>query len=152
MESDVYSMALAFWETRYRTTAYHDVCIPFFFGEFLVNHSHFQTFRLEILQINSKWKSVEEQDQTLGLMMNLMRSWRFVSQHQNTKYSLRTTLKNKQNNITTTYQKKPEMLVLVSIRTPYRPTSILFHSISVRFCCSFTLCTPPPYFNNHFTQ
>ena len=31
-KSDVYSMALAFWETRYRKIAYHDVCLFLFFN------------------------------------------------------------------------------------------------------------------------
>ena len=32
VKSDVYSMGLTFWETRYRMIAYHDVCILFFLG------------------------------------------------------------------------------------------------------------------------
>ena len=33
-------------------------------------------------------------------------------------------------------KQKTEMLVLITIRTSYRPTSLLFHSISQCFCCS----------------
>ena len=61
VNSDLYSMGLTFWETRYREIAYHEVCQIIFvnFG-FII---HFHTIRLEILQINSKWKYVEERDQ-----------------------------------------------------------------------------------------
>ena len=35
MKSDVYSMALTLWETRYREIVYHDVCILFWDPDFL---------------------------------------------------------------------------------------------------------------------
>ena len=36
MKSDVYSMGLAFWETRYRELAYHDVCLFLLCHRFLL--------------------------------------------------------------------------------------------------------------------
>ena len=43
VKSDVYSMGLTFWETRYRTIAYHDVCI-LFLGGVLGESFSFSTF------------------------------------------------------------------------------------------------------------
>ena len=48
--------------------------------------------------------------------------------------------------------KQTEMLVLITIKTPYCPTSILFHSINLSISCSVSLSPPPPYFNNHFNN
>ena len=68
VNSDVYSMGLVFWETRYRKIAYHDVC-PYFLILILILDLIWwegivfvliSSFRFEIFYINLKWKYARE--------------------------------------------------------------------------------------------
>ena len=69
VESDIYSMGLAFWETRYRDLSYIHVFFFFFFVLFslflflflflfllMCIFSHLDIFRSKILRIQSKSK------------------------------------------------------------------------------------------------